>query len=69
MRWVCYNMYVIKREEKIHMNATYYMNKTTGEVTADKVQALEWYRGGDEVSLIEFCEVLERWVERCYWAH
>ena len=51
------------------MNATYYMNKTTGEVTADKAQALEWYRGGDEVSLIEFCEVLERWVERCYWAH
>lgn len=50
------------------MNIIYYMNKTTGEVTADKVRALEWYRGGDEVGLIEFCEVLDRWVERCHWA-
>ena len=47
----------------------HYMNKTTGEITLNKDWAMEWYRGGDEVALMEFSETLGCWVERGYWAH
>ena len=69
MRRVCYNMYVIKREEKIHMNTIYYVNKTTGEATPDMKLAMQWYREGDEVALLDWSESREEWLERGYWAH
>ena len=46
-----------------------YMNRSTGEVTDRHYIAMDWYRDGDEVSLITYSEVLGEWVERGYWAH
>ena len=61
-------MYVIKREEKIHM-MIHYMNKTTGEVTIQKEKAMVWYRAGDEVALMDWSDTCNGWLERGYWAH
>ena len=51
------------------MNTIYYMNKTTGEATSDMKLAMQWYREGDEVALLDWSESREEWLERGYWAH
>ena len=47
----------------------HYQNKTTGELITNHNTAMEWYRAGDEVALLDFSETLGEWVERGYWAH
>ena len=49
-------------------NPIHYMNKTTGEVTDSHSIAMGWYRGHDEVALIDWSEALGEWIERGYWA-
>ena len=46
-----------------------YENKTTGEVTLQKEQAMDWYRAGDEVALMDWSDTCNGWIERGYWAH
>lgn len=46
-----------------------FMNRTTGELTDNHDIAMDWYRDGDEVSLITYSDVLGEWIERGYWAH
>lgn len=46
-----------------------YMNCATGEITNRRYIAMDWYRGGDEVSLITYSEVCGEWVERGRWEH
>lgn len=46
-----------------------YMNCATGEITDRRYIAMDWYRGGDEVSLITYSEVCGEWVERGRWEH
>ena len=46
-----------------------YMNKSTGELTESHAIAMEWYRDGDEVALIDWSDTLGEWIERGYWAH
>lgn len=44
-----------------------YMNCITGEVTENPNEAMEWYRIGVQVDLIEWCDVLNCWVKRGSW--
>lgn len=46
-----------------------YMNCETGEVTKLHNEAMEWYRAGAEIALIDYSEVLQEWVERMRWVH
>ena len=41
----------------------YFINLTTGEITENHTQAVEWYRAGDNVA-IELDGVI-----RCTWVH
>ena len=59
-----------KREEiKKMKNSPEYVNLTTGEVTFSHTTAMEWYRGGDEISLQSYSEVLGEKIERLRWVH
>lgn len=50
-------------------NSPEYVNLTTGEVTDNHATAMKWYRGGDEISLQSYSEVLGATVERLRWVH
>ena len=56
-----------KREEIKKMKQITYMNCITGEVTENHNEAMEWYRIGVQVDLIEWCDVLNCWVKRGSW--
>lgn len=44
-----------------------YMNCTTGEITENHREAMEWYRTGVEIDLIDWSDVLNCWVKRGSW--
>lgn len=46
-----------------------YMNCETGEITEIHADAMEWYRSGVEVALIDYSETLGEWLERGRWIH
>ena len=46
-----------------------YMNCETGEITKLHSEAMEWYRAGAEIALIDYSETLREWVERMRWVH
>jgi hypothetical protein len=46
-----------------------YMNCETGEVTEPHSKAMEWYREGVEIALMDYSEVLGEWIERMRWVH
>ena len=45
----------------------YYKNKRTGETTESHRQAMEWYRGKDEVEVWYFSETLGEWLCGVEW--
>lgn len=45
----------------------YYRNKRTGETTESHAQAMEWYRGKDEVEIWGWSETLGEWICRMEW--
>ena len=40
----------------------YYMNRSTGEITEDHREAVEWYRNGDEVEIWKNGKMVLAWV-------
>lgn len=46
-----------------------YMSKTTGECWESREKAMEAYRAGDEIAVLDWSEALEEWVNRCDWVH
>ena len=46
-----------------------YINMSTGEVTENHNTAMEWYREGDEISIVSWSDVLQDWIERLQWVH
>ena len=46
-----------------------YMNCTTGEVTENHSKAMEWYRTGAQIDLIDWSDTLNCWVTRGSWVH
>lgn len=46
-----------------------YMNCETGEITEIHKDAMEWYRAGVEVALMDYSETLGEWIERGRWIH
>ena len=53
---------------KQNIMKTMYRNDTTYEVTSSHAMAIEWYRGGAEVS-IWTPDKDGDYQKRCYWAH
>ena len=45
----------------------YYKNKRTGETTESHKQAMEWYRGKDEIEVWYFSEALAEWICGVEW--
>lgn len=45
----------------------YYKNSRTGECTEKRVQAIEWYRGKDEVEVWYWSEVCGEWLCGIKW--
>ena len=45
----------------------YYKNKRTGETTTSQKQAMEWYRGKDEIEVWYFSETLGEWLCGIEW--
>ena len=46
-----------------------YINMSTGEITENHNTAMEWYRKGDEISIVSWSDVLQDWIERLQWVH
>lgn len=46
-----------------------YINMSTGEVTENHSTAMEWYREGDEISIVSWSDVCQEWIERLQWVH
>lgn len=51
------------------VTAINYQNETTGEVTENHKQAVEWYREGHDIMLISWSDVCHDWIERLEWVH
>ena len=47
----------------------YYINDKNGEATSSHAEAMEWYREGAEIAIMDYSETLEQWVERLRWVH
>lgn len=45
----------------------YYKNKRTGERTKSQKQAMEWYRGKDEIEVWYYSEVCGEWICGVEW--
>ena len=45
----------------------FYKNKTTGEITEDKNQAMAWYRGKDEIEVWYFSNTIGEWICGVEW--
>lgn len=66
---VCYNKDTKGKGNKKMKKEINYMNCETGEVTKLHSEAMEWYRAGVEIALIDYSETLQEWVERMRWVH
>ena len=51
------------------MRDIYYINDKSGEATSNHAEAMEWYRTGAEIALMDYSETLGQWVERLRWVH
>ena len=66
---LCYYNTRKKKEKEIKKmkREQYYKNKRTGERTESQKQAMEWYRGKDEVEVWYFSETLSEWICGIEW--
>ena len=51
------------------MKTVIYMSKSTGECWESKDKAMEAYRAGDEIRLMDWSDTLDCWVCRGEWVH
>ena len=65
---MCYNE-ITKKEKEIKKmkREQYYKNKRTGETTESQKQAMEWYRGKDEIEVWYFSETCGEWLCGVEW--
>lgn len=55
-------------EKKIaEMNKVTYVDHETGEIYETKALAMEAYRGGHQINLYTWSDVLGEWTMRGYW--
>jgi len=66
---VCYTIITKGKEKEIKKmkREQYYKNKRTGERTESQKQAMEWYRGKDEIEVWYFSETLGEWICGIEW--
>jgi hypothetical protein len=67
MPGVCYTIIRKGKEIKKMKREQYYKNKRTGERTESHKQAMEWYRGKDEIEVWYFSETLGEWLCGIEW--
>ena len=66
---LCYTIITKDKEKEIKKmkREQYYKNKRTGERTESHKQAMEWYRGKDEIEVWYFSETLGEWLCGVEW--
>ena len=64
---LCYTTIRKRKEPKTMKRKQYYKNSRTGECTEKRVQAIEWYRGKDEVEVWYWSEVCGEWLCGIKW--
>ena len=55
------------KEEFQMARQQYYKNKRTGECTENQKQAMEWYRGKDEIEVWYFSNTCGEWLCGVEW--